>query len=301
MPSLNANNINAPVSQSDRMSMMLFFAIAIHAIIILGISFDLMDSNNDIITTMEVTLVNQRSNEAPEEADYLAQENQLGGGTQQNKSQPSSPFSNNVPNTENGFAPDTRRAVSPPPLTQTEKQTEVMQVENSSQKIVSEKTKDKMPVTTKSLNVAQLFERSRQIAKLSAEINKLQEAFQQTPKHSWVHGANAKQYRFASYMDAWRNKVERIGNLNYPEVVARKNLSGSLLLDVAINPDGSIYSARVTRSSGYPELDQAALRIVNMAAPFPPLTKEILKDTDVLHIPRVWRFQQGSRLQTSTQ
>lgn len=298
---MNANKINAPVSQSDRMSMMLFFAIAIHAIIILGVSFDLMDSNNDIITTMEVTLVNQRSTEAPEDADYLANENQLAGGTQQDKSQPSSPFSNDVPSQEKGFAPDSRRAVSPPPLKQTEKQTEVMQVESSSQKIASEETKDKMPVTTKSVNVAQLFERSQQIAKLSAEINKLQEAFQQTPKHSWVHGANAKKYRFASYMDAWKNKVERVGNLNYPEVVARQNINGSLLLDVAINPDGSIYSARVTRSSGYRELDQAALRIVNMAAPFPPLTKEILKDTDILHIPRVWRFQQGSRLQTSTQ
>ena len=114
-----------------------------------------------------------------------------------------------------------------------------------------------------------------------------------------MHGANAKQYRFASYMDAWRTKVERIGNLNYPAVVTRKKLTGSLLLDVAINPDGSIHSTRITRSSGYPELDRAALRIVNMSAPFPPLTKDILKDTDILHIPRVWRFQQGSRLQTS--
>jgi protein TonB len=100
-------------------------------------------------------------------------------------------------------------------------------------------------------------------------------------------------------MDAWRAKVERIGNLNYPAIVTRKKITGSLLLDVAINPDGSIHSARITRSSGYPELDRAALRIVNMSAPFPPLTKDILKDTDVLHIPRVWRFQQGSRLQTS--
>lgn len=301
MLTMNTNNTTVPVSQNDRMSMMLFFAVAIHAIIILGISFDLMDTDNDVITTMEITLVNQHSTEAPEDADYLAQENQLGGGTQQNKSQPSSPFSNEVINAENGFAPNSRRAVSPPPLKQTEKQTKVMQVEKSSQKTASETTKDKMPVTTKNLNVAQLFERSQQIAKISAEIDQLQETFQKIPKRTWIQGANAKKYRFASYLDAWKNKVERIGNLNYPEVIARKKLSGSLLLVVAINPDGSIYSARVTRSSGYRELDQAALRIVNMAAPFPPLTKEILKDTDVLYIPRVWRFQQGSRLQTSTQ
>ena len=300
-------NMNSPtinpvtVTQNDRMSMTIFFALAIHAILILGISFDLMDNSNDVITTMEVTLVHQRSNDEPEEADYLAQENQLGGGSQQSKSRPSSPFSNPLPVPEKGFAPNSRQAMTPPHIKEAKKQTEIMNVDRSDLKASDQKLKEESTVTTKSLTAAQLFERSQQIAKLSAEINKLKEAYQQTPKHTWVHGANAKKYRFASYMDAWRAKVERIGNLNYPAIVTRKKLTGSLLLDVAINPDGTIRSARITRSSGYRELDQAALRIVNMSAPFPPLTKEILKDTDVLHIPRVWRFQQGSRLHTSVQ
>lgn len=302
MMNMNSPTMNsANVTQSDRMSLTVFFALAIHAILILGISFDLMDSNNDLITTMEITLVSQRSNEEPEEADYLAQANQLGGGTQQSKSRPSSPFSNPLPIPEEGFAPNSRQAMSPPKIVKAQKQTEIMSVDNSNQRVRSRELKEETDINTKSLTAAQLFERSRQIAKLSAEINKLKDAYQQTPKHTWVHGANAKKYRFASYMDAWRAKVERIGNLNYPAIVTRKNLTGSLLLDVAINPDGSIHSARITRSSGYRELDQAALRIVNMAAPFPPLTKDILKDTDILHIPRVWRFQSGSRLQTSTQ
>ena len=266
-----------------------------------GISFDLMDSNNDVITTMEITLVHQRSNEEPEEADYLAQANQLGGGTQKNKSRPSSPFSNPLPIPEKGFAPNSRRAMSPPPINAADKQTEIMSVDQSNQRVNSKTLQEETPITTKSLTAAQLFERSQQIAKLSAEINKLKEASQQTPRRTYVHGANAKKYRFASYMDAWRAKVERIGNLNYPELVTKNNITGSLLVDVAINPDGSIHSARILRSSGYRELDRAALRIVNMSAPFPPLTKDILKDTDVLHIPRVWRFQQGSRLQTSVQ
>lgn len=300
-------NMNSPtmnpvsVTQSDRMSMTIFFALAIHAILILGISFDLMDNSNDVITTMEVTLVHQRSNDEPEEADYLAQENQLGGGSQQSKSRPSSPFSNPLPIPEKGFAPNSRRAMTPPHIKEAKKQTEIMSVDQADLKTSDQKLKEESTITTKSLTAAQLFERSQQIAKLSAEINKLKDAYQQTPKHTWVHGANAKKYRFASYMDAWRAKVERIGNLNYPAIVTRKKLTGSLLLDVAINPDGTIRSARITRSSGYRELDQAALRIVNMSAPFPPLTKEILKDTDVLHIPRVWRFQQGSHLDTSVQ
>ena len=298
--SMNSQTINpVSVTQSDRMSLTIFFALAIHAILILGISFDLMDNSNDVITTMEITLVHQRSNEEPEKADYLAQANQLGGGTQQEKSRPSSPFSNPLPTLEEGYAPNSRRAMSPPPVKKAQKQTEIMSVEQSKQHTSSQKLKEETSINIKSLTAAQLFERSQQVAKLSAEINKLKTAYQQTPKHTWVHGANAKQYRFASYMDAWRTKVERIGNLNYPAVVTRKKLTGSLLLDVAINPDGSIHSTRITRSSGFPELDRAALRIVNMSAPFPPLTKDILKDTNILHIPRVWRFQQGSRLQTS--
>jgi protein TonB len=291
----------APVTQGDRMSLTVFFAIAIHAILILGISFDLMDSNNDVITTMEVTLVHQRSDEEPEKADYLAQANQLGGGSQKNKSRPSSPFSNPLPLPEEGFAPNSRQAMSPPPIKQVKQQQEIMTVDHSDQQVNSDPFQEESPVTTKSLTAAQLFERSQQIAKISAEINKLKDAYQQTPKHTYVHGANAKIYKFASYMDAWRARVEKYGNINYPEAAVRKKLTGSLLLDVAINPDGSIYSARIIRSSGYRELDQAALSIVDLAAPFPPLTKDILKDTDVLHIPRVWRFRSDSKLQTSTQ
>lgn len=298
---INSSVSPTAVTQGDRMSLTVFFALAFHAILILGISFDLMDSSNDGLTTMEITLVSQRSTEEPEEADYLAQENQLGGGTQANKSRPSSPFSNPLPIPEKGFAPNSRQAMAPPKIKEAKKQTEIMSVDQSTHRTESQKVKEESPLTTKSLTAAQLFERSQQIAKLSAEINKLKDAYQQTPKHTWVHGANAKKYRFASYMDAWRTKVERVGNMNYPAIVTRENITGSLLLDVAINPDGSIHSARITRSSGYRELDRAALRIVNMAAPYPPLTKDILKDTDILHIPRVWRFQSGSGLQTSTQ
>lgn len=298
-PSINQNINPSVVTQNDRMSLTIFIALAIHAILILGISFDLMDIDNDVITTMEVTLVHQRSTEEPEEADYLAQANQLGGGTQQSKSRPSSPFSNPLPIPEKGFAPNSRQAMAPPKIKKNEKQTEIMSVDHSKPKVDSKKLKEETPFDTKSLSAAQLFERSQQIAKLSAEINKLKEASQQTPKRTYVSGANAKKYRFASYMDAWRTKVERIGNLNYPAIVTRKKITGSLLLIVGINPDGSLHSARITRSSGYKDLDRAALRIVNMAAPYPPLTKAILKDTDILYIPRIWRFQNGNRLQTS--
>lgn len=100
------------------------------------------------------------------------------------------------------------------------------------------------------------------------------------------------------YIKDWESKVERTGNLNYPAVAAKKNFSATLTMDVGISADGSIYSMRINRSSGNPALDEAAKNIVKMSAPFPPLPAEVLKETKVLVIPRVWKFSDESGMTT---
>ena len=279
--------------------MAFFVAMAIHAVLILGISFDIEDLVDPrSLMTMEVTLVHNKTDESPVDANYLAQANQLGGGKQQDKTRPSSPFSNPQPTQEDGFASQSAADMSPPPMPNKKTQTEIMTVQQSPQILQSQKEELALPLQADSLTAAQLFERSREIARLSAEINKLKQAFQKTPHHTYITGANAKEFKYASYLDAWRAKVERIGNMNYPAAATKQNLTGSLLLDVAIKADGSLHSLRVLRSSGFPILDHAAKRIVRLSAPFAPLTQDILKDTDVLHIPRIWQFKSGG-LQTS--
>jgi protein TonB len=138
---------------------------------------------------------------------------------------------------------------------------------------------------------------ARAIARLSAELRQKQQAYAQMPREKYI-SANTREYRYASYEDSWRQKVERIGNLNYPDEAKTNKLSGTLLLDVAINPDGSLKSVRIDRSSGHRALDNGAIRIVRMASPFAPLPPEIRKEVDVLHILRVWQFQDDS-LQTT--
>ncbi len=96
-------------------------------------------------------------------------------------------------------------------------------------------------------------------------------------------------------MEAWRQKVERIGNLNYPDEARRRKLSGNLLLDVALNPDGSINEITLRRSSGERALDDAAVRIVKLAAPYAKFPDDIRKDVDILHIERTWQFLSGNR------
>ncbi|WP_295882612.1 energy transducer TonB [uncultured Thiohalocapsa sp.] len=107
---------------------------------------------------------------------------------------------------------------------------------------------------------------------------------------------STREYRYASYMEAWRRKVERIGNLNYPQEAKEKALFGSLILHVAVRADGSLEGVRVVRSSGHAVLDQAAVRIVQLAAPFAPFPADIKAETDVLDITRVWQFQRNHQL-----
>ena len=285
------------VSDNDRLGVMLFFAMALHAIIILGVSFSLEDRKDPTqLDTMEITLVHSQTDEAPDEADYLAQANQVGHGNTEEKVRASSPFSNPLPTPDRGLAPVTRQDITPPPADREKYQREVMTVTDSRRRMYSKAEKIPLPDQTNNVTAAQLFERSSEIARLSAEINKLKKAYAKQPRHRYVSGANARKYQYANYLDGWRAKVERIGNLNYPKQALSKRISGSLLLDVAINPDGSLHSIRVLRSSGHAVLDQAAKRIVRMASPFSPLPNDIRKDTDILHIPRVWQFKNEAGL-----
>ncbi|MEJ2141169.1 MAG: energy transducer TonB [Gammaproteobacteria bacterium] len=288
------------VTQSDRFSLTVFLALAFHAVVILGITFDLFDPEASALNTMEVTLVHNKSDDAPEDADYLAQANQKGGGNIKEKVRDSSPFSNPVPTSEKGFAPHSRLDFSPP-VQDSKPQEEFMTVERAKKKTRSKPLEEPLPVEKKTVTAAQLFERSQQIARMAAELKELKQAYQQAPYHTYMTGANAREYRFASYLDAWRAKVEKYGNINYPSEAIYRNLNGRLLLDVAINADGSVHSVKVLRTSGHRVLDEAAKRIVRGAAPYPPLTKDILQDTHILHIPRVWTFKSGSGLTTSLQ
>ena len=138
-------------------------------------------------------------------------------------------------------------------------------------------------------SAAALLTNSFKIASLSAEIRRKMESKAKRPRRKFV-SASTKEFRFASYMEAWRSKVERVGNLNYPDEARRKKLSGHLILDVALNPDGSINEITVRKPSGYKILDDAAVRIVELAAPYAPFPDSFREDTDILHITRTWQF-----------
>jgi protein TonB len=138
----------------------------------------------------------------------------------------------------------------------------------------------------------ELMQQSVEMARLAAEIDRRQELMAKRPKRKFI-SASTREYEYATYLRAWVAKVERVGNLNYPDEARRRGLGGRLVMTVAVRRDGSIEEIVLNRSSGLGVLDQAAMRIVRLSEPYPPLpgTKD---NIDVLHITRTWQFQNGS-------
>ena len=152
------------------------------------------------------------------------------------------------------------------------------------------------PRPKKRITAAQLLaSRSDEIARLNQELERKTIAYANRPRRKAVSAATTG-YKYATYLEAWRRKVERIGNLNYPDEARRKKLYGNLVLHVAVRADGSIAKIRVLHSSGQKVLDEAAIRIVRLSAPFAPFPKDIRAEADILDITRTWQFLSSNRL-----
>lgn len=282
---------------SDRLGLTLAFAVMVHAVIVLGITFrvGLTETPEEPLPKLDVILVQKKSPEAPEEADFLAQADQQGGGESAEPVRPTAPLTGPALKPETGVAPHPSEAAAPDPSP--ERPTEVLTTRESPSR--TPRTEPQKPQPARELPRAeQLMRQANEVARLEAELSRDIEAYAKRAKHKYI-SASTREYLFASYMQAWVDKVERIGNLNYPDEARRKGLSGELVLDVAIGHDGEVQSVRVLESSHWPVLDEAAVRIVRLASPFAPLPASIREEVDVLHITRTWQFTPGARLATN--
>ena len=305
------------ITPTDRLGLTLCLAILVHGIIVLGISFTTEDQFKPHYDTMEIILVQQKDKDAPKDAKMLAQASMEGGGSVSQDVTPANPMPPPFPDTTPDVsapppaesqkpAPDQKSLNESPakPPSNPEKSLNELVVEApAAEKKLAEVTKKPKKPTQKNTpeqvaksrpkkprpSATALLTNSFKIAALSAEIKQKLEAKSQRPKRKFI-SASTQEYRYAAYMEAWRAKVERVGNLNYPEEARKRKLSGSLILDVALNPDGDIRQITVRRSSGHKILDDAAIRIVKLASPFSPFPDGIRKDTDILHITRTWQF-----------
>jgi len=280
------------VTAADRLGLTLFFAIVLHAIVILGVTFspDVLESLQDKHAPLEITLVHQRSDAAPEKADFLAQANLQGGGDTDEKVRPSSPESTPINPPKPGLTTQLSLPTAPPQPT--EPTMTVLTQDHATTQLNQKIAPDKPQ--KEAVSAEELVALSMEIAHLSAEINRNQEAYSKRLRQRWI-ASSAREFRDATYLDTWRGKIERIGNLNYPEEAKRRKITGSLMLDVALTADGGIYEITLLQSSGHKILDDAAVRIVRLAAPFAPFPEELRKDTDILHITRTWQFLESNQ------
>lgn len=286
------------VRAADRLGFTLFLAALLHLALILGLGFTFAKPE-EIRRTMEITLATFKSEAPPKKADYLAQDNQQGSGTLDKKAVPKTteiaPFQDSKIN-----------KVTPPPAAKPEVVPQpappkaVVATTRPKPQKVETRPKEQQPkvqpkAATPTFDSADL---SSQIASLEAELANEQQLYAKRPRIHRLSAASTMRDKGAWYKDEWRKKVERIGNLNYPDQARRQQIYGSLRLLVSINHDGSLYEVLVLESSGQPLLDQAAQRIVRLAAPFAPFTGD-LSDIDRLEIVRTWRFARGDRLSSN--
>ena len=278
--------------RNDRLLMWaLGISIAIHAVVLTIRFAPIVLKDLGRAQPIEVALVNAKTKEKPAKADVLAQANLDGGG-----------------NTDKD-----RRAKSPlPVLPKDSAQNEITvatqkveELERKAQELLTAlKSKPAVPVAPQPAEAqdkpdlpssSEMMQRTLEAMRLEAQIAKDMDAYQKRPKRRFV-GARAEEYRFARYVEDWRLKVERVGNLNYPEAARARKLYGSLLLTVSIRADGSVETVEVSRSSGHRILDAAAVKIVEMAAPYAAFPPDVRRDTDILHITRTWTFTKGDEL-----
>lgn len=290
-PALNRPN--------DPLGFAVLLAVAAHAFVILAIGFDIHRDNRPAPErTLDITLVQPKpAPEKPvERPDFLAQQSQQGGGEQVIRERRSSPLGNPdaAPSTKPALELERSGAIEPEPAPRPE----VITATRAKRTVVTPSPKPEVEAAPRTRLSQLLASTQQEIDRLTAELDRRTLSASQQERRKSIN-ASTQEYRYASYLEAWRRKVEKIGNLNYPGEARRRKLHGSLILHVAVRADGSVERIRVRKSSGHKLLDDAAVRIVRLSAPFAPFPPEIRKEVDILDITRTWQFRDGGTMFSS--
>jgi periplasmic protein TonB len=303
------------------MGVAIWFSVMAH-LLVLSVKFQPEIANfAKQLPSLDVVLVNAKTEKAPDKAELLAQANlDRGGNTDKNRKMTTALPAPTQKTTEVKLKPSTeahsaakaaklqaQEAREEKRVNQLEKQAQELLTQlNSVQKVNSSPTqkaaaaepeKGDQLALDKSLNRADLMAAALEMDRLEAQIAKQQDEYQKRPKKRFL-GARTKEASDAMYLEAWRQKVERIGNQNYPTAAREQKIYGQLRMTVSINSDGSVESIEINKSSGSKILDDAAKNIVNAAAPYPKFPPEMKKTTDILGITRTWTFTQEDTLAT---
>jgi len=279
---------------NERFGFTLFVSIALHVVLILGVGFGILEQASSS-TSLEITLAHYRSQDAPQEADFLAQENQQGSGSLEDKAAPSTPV-------ESRFSDDRIQDVSPFMESndiEPQRQEQVITSTADALQVKDEKVIEETPeVADQPLENLTDAEFNQRLSSLQAQLAIRRQEYAKRPRRYTISSASTQKARDAIYLDNWRKKVEAVGNLNYPTEASTQGIYGNLRLLVSLRADGSVANIRALSSSGHKVLDDAAIRIVHLASPFAPFPADLRQEADILDIVRTWQFQRNNSLRS---
>ena len=278
----------------ERFRFMIFLSACAHALLVLGVGFTYLTDANDE-SSIEVTLAQYRSQIQPDDADFIAQENQTGSGSQDETTVPSSPFMSDLNDADIN---EVRPAPEAQVLNETPEQPNLTALSsiNAEQAVAQQRDMPEQEEKQALSEQSSSEEISLAIASLQAQLDLQQQAFARQPRKYTLSSASARKSHEASYLDSWRRRVEAVGNINYPIKARQQQVYGNVRMLISLNASGQISETRIIQSSGESLLDQAAVDIVNLAAPFEPFPEELKAEADILEIVRTFRFHEGNTL-----
>ena len=267
----------------------IFVSVLVHGFV-LSIRFKMPEPDKPLRDRgLEVVLVNARHSKPADKPEALAQANLDGGGNTDADVKAKSPLPAQAQDIRGDSLLQAKKRVQ-----QLEAAQKALLAQARSETVVREDREQTEQPEKATVSGLDLLDSAAAIARLEAQVDKRMEAYAKRTRRKFV-GARTREYRFAQYVEDWRQKIQRVGTLNYPEA-ARGKVYGSLLLSVILRADGSVVKIDVVRSSGHEILDQAARRIVQLGAPYAEFPPDIRRDTDQLEIVRTWNFTNADTL-----
>ena len=280
----SATSSGPGIGENHRLGATMTLSLLVHGLLILGVGFAL-ENAAPVMPTLDVILTETATTLSPAQADFLAQASNQGGGEHARSSRPRDHQSGPAPQADPGVAP--RRLHPQSPLPQPAPQARVISSASGQTPTVAPRATS-TPSERALPPGREKIERDMRMARLAAEIHLRSERYAKRPKRKFV-SASTQEFAWAGYLREWVDRVERVGNLNYPDEARRRRLQGQVVISVAIRRNGSIERADIVQSSGTPLLDASALRIARLAEPYPPLPRTE-ENPDILHVTRTWQF-----------